>query len=99
MPKISLDYTPHRVVLAAAQLAEQLVEEPTVVSPPFFSQLAEQNADLLVLSARGSLDYGGLHGFLPEESPTTLHSVEQNVDIPVPGARSRFTSAFCRAER
>ena len=65
---------------------EQLVEVPTVVSPSSFLQLAEQNVGMPVPGARGFLDYGGLQGFHPEQSPSAQHSVEQIVDIPVPGA-------------
>ena len=79
VPKISLDRI---AVLAAAQPAEQLVEVPTVVSLSFFSQLAEQNVDIPVPGARGSLVYG------PEQSPTAQF-VEQNVNIPVSSARGR----------
>ena len=46
-----------------------------------------QVVDIPVLGSRGFPDYGGLQGFFPEQSPSAQHSVEQNVDIPVPGAQ------------
>ena len=87
VPKISQDSIPRRTVLRDAQLVEQLVQVPTVVSPSFFLLLAEENVDIPVPGARGFLDHGGLPGFLPEESPTAQHSFEQNIDTPVRGAR------------
>ena len=46
-----------------AQLAEQLVEVPTVVSQSFLQQhVVEQNVDISVPGARGLLDGGGLQG-------------------------------------
>ena len=80
MPKISSPSRPLRAVLSEPQMAEQLVEVPTVVSP--FFQFVQQNADIPVPGARGVPGYGGLQGFLPEQS--SHPSDEQTIDIPVP---------------
>ena len=63
-------------------MAEQLVEVPTDVV--VVAQLVEQIVDTPVLGARGVSGYGGLQGFHPGQSSFQL-SVEQIVDIPVPG--------------
>ena len=81
VPKISWPSRPPRAVLSEPQMAEQLVEVPTVVSPSFLSQ--SRTADIPVPGARGVPGYGGLQGFLPEQS--SFPSVEQITDIPVPG--------------
>ena len=47
------------------------------------AQGAEQTVDIPVLGARGVPGYGGLQGFLPEQS--SLACDEQIIDIPVPG--------------
>ena len=72
VPKITLqDQIPQRTALLEPQLAEQLVEVPTVVSQSFFQQLfADQNVDIPVPSARGLLDGGGLQGFSPGRCST-----------------------------
>ena len=66
VPKISCPPRPLRAVLSEPQMAEQLVDVHTVVSP--ILQFVEQNADIPVPGARGVLGHGGLHGFLPEQS-------------------------------
>ena len=48
------------------------------------AQLVEQTVDTAVFGASGVPGYGGLHGFLPEQS-SSPSSVEQIIDIPVPG--------------
>ena len=53
------------------------------MSPSFFSQFVAQNADIPVPGARGVPGYGGLQGFLPEQS--SFSSVGQTIDIPVAG--------------
>ena len=90
VPKISQDRIPQ--VDRDPQRVEQLVEMPTVVSPSFVLQLAEQNVDIPVPGARGFLDHGGLHCFHPEQS-SLQSSVEQNVDNLVPcGGLQNFLS-------
>ena len=79
-----------RAVLRATQLAEQLVEVPTILTPSFLRML--QNVDIPVPGYGGR--YAGLQGFLPEQSSTAISSgkrisertVEQIVDAPVPQA-------------
>ena len=78
VPKISCPSRPLSAALAATKMAEQLVEVPTEVVV-----VAQQTFDILVLGARGSRGYGGLHGLLPEQS-SSPSSVEQIFDIPVP---------------
>ena len=58
------------------------MEVPTDVS--FISQFVGQNADIPAPGARGVPGYGGLQGFLPEQS-SSHSSDEQTVDIPVLG--------------
>ena len=80
-PKISCPPHPPRAVLSEPQMAEQLVDVPTVVSP--FLLFIGQNADIPVFGARGVPGYGGPQGFLPDQN--SRPSDEQAVDIPVPG--------------
>ena len=75
VPKISLQ----RAVLIEPQMAEQLVDVPTV---PCF---VEPNADTPVSGSRGVPSFGGLQGFLPEQSFSPSPSAEQIIDIPVSG--------------
>ena len=58
------------------------VEVPTVVFP-FLQQPDAQIVDIPVLGARGTPGYGGLQGFHPRQG--SQRTVEQIVDIPVPG--------------
>ena len=90
MPKISDDIIQPRMVdrdLRHPQIAEQLVEVPTVL---FFASLQQQTVEhivnILVPRGRGSScsgGGGGLEGFLQGQNGAALF--EQNVDIPVPG--------------
>ena len=52
-----------RAVLRAAQLAEQLVEVPTIISFPSLQRTVEQNVD--IPAGVGSGTGGGLSSFLP----------------------------------
>ena len=93
VPKIFLGDVPMRtVVLRDTQLAEQLVEVPTIVSYSWLQLGMEQNVNIPV-PGRGGRN-AGLQGFLPEQSSTPTHSsedriseriVEQVVDISVSG--------------
>ena len=77
VPKILLDDVPMRTVVRDTQLAEQLVEVPTVVSYASLSLLQalleyrqrtmEQNVDIPAVD-RGSGTGGGLSGFLPGQN-------------------------------
>ena len=83
--KIFPDRVPQRLVESRPpQMAEQLVEVPTIMS--FISpqqQTAEQIVDIPVPHRRRR-GQGGLQGFRPGQK-STARFVEQNVDIPVPG--------------
>ena len=80
VPEISLPSRCCRTVLSAPQLAEQLVEVPTVVSFSALQQsTAEQIVDIPVPRLRG----------IPPGPGSLLRCVEQNVDIPVPHDRGR----------
>ena len=74
-PKISHDRTQQRLVdyLRQPQMAEQLMEVPTIVSYSSLQGVVEQNVDIAG---------GGLRGFLPGESYSL--SSEQIIDNPVP---------------
>ena len=91
VPKFSQDV----IHLRHPQMAEQLVDVPTVLSYSFIQQQpVEQNVDIPVPGARGSSGYGGLQGFHPGQS-SSLSTDEQIVsDDPAessspPAARSR----------
>ena len=92
VPKILPEDVPVRTVVRDAQLAEQLVEVPTIVSYSSSQPIMEQNVDIPVPGREEGIS--GLQGFPPEQSSTATHSsedriseriVEQIVDIPVSG--------------
>ena len=86
VPKILLDRTPQRLGdrLRQPQMAEQLVDVPTVVSySSLQQQTAEQIVDIPVPGRAGGGGRGGLQGFLPKQNSAAFY-VEQTVDIPVP---------------
>ena len=72
MPKISWPTRPPRAVLAATQMAEQLVEVPVVSASScvLVPQVGNQLVEVPVVAS---------------QSEFQQHSVEQNVDIPVHG--------------
>ena len=90
VPKIHTEDVPMRAVLRATQLAEQLVEVPTIVSFASLSLLqalleyrqrtVEQKVDIPAVGGIGT--GGGSSGFLPGQS--TSATAEQIVEIPVP---------------
>ena len=89
VPKILLEDVPMRAVLRDPQLAEQLVEVPTIVSYSWLQLHMEQNVDIPVPGRGGRSS--GLQGFLPGQGSTALLSsgerisertVEQTVDPP-----------------
>ena len=63
VPKILREDVPMRAVLRAAQLAEQLVEVPTIVSYSWLQLRMEQTVGILVPGRGGRIS--GLQGFLP----------------------------------
>ena len=90
VPKILIDELPVRTPVREPQLAEQLVEVPTIISFSSLQRIVEQNVDIPV--PRGGVRR--LQGFLPGQGSTTLPSslerisernVEQIVDIPLVG--------------
>ena len=92
VPKILLDDVPMRTAVRDTQLAEQLVEVPTIVSWSLLQLIAKQNVDMPVPGRGGGIS--SLQGFLPRQSSTGLDGsleriseriVEQNVDFPVGG--------------
>ena len=85
VPKISLDRIPQSFVdRCRPQMAEQLVDVPTVVSySSLQQQSAEQNVDIPVPGTRG--DHQGLRGFHPRQG--SQRTVGQIVDKPVHGGR------------
>ena len=91
VPKISLDVIPLRTLVPEPQLAEQLVEVPTIVSFSSLQRTIEQNVDIPVPQGGGGcVGVRSLQGF-PGQSSTAYcgadfpaATAEQNVDIPVP---------------
>ena len=82
------DDVPMRALVRETQLAEQLVEVPTIVSWSLLQLITKQNVDIPVPG--GGLR--GLQGFLPGQASTTSsfsleriseQIVEQNVEFPV----------------
>ena len=88
VPKIYTEDVPMRAVLRATQLAEQLVEVPTIISFPMIALLhallaqrtVEQNVDIPAVGGGGT--GAGLPGFLPGQNYSM--TAEQIVDNPVP---------------
>ena len=91
VPKISLDVIPLRTLVPEPQLAEQLVEVPTIVSFSSLERILEQTVDIPVPQGGGGpVGVRSLQGF-PGQSSTAFcgadfpaATAEQNVDIPVP---------------
>ena len=104
VPKFIIEDVPMRTSVPEPQLAEQLVEVPTVLSPTRIAlRIAEQIVDTPVPRGRGQ-------GFLPEQSSIVNSSsferisewtVEQIVDIPSSGGGhgERFSSSAGPAEK
>ena len=89
MPKILPEDVPMRAVLRDPQLAEQLVEVPTIVSYSWFQLRKEHTVDIPVPGGGGR--HADLPGFPCGQSSTapqfseeriSKRIVEQNVDIP-----------------
>ena len=83
VPKILLHDVPLRRLCRETQLAEQLVEVPTVLSYSSLQQLVvEQTVDIPVPGRAGGRGREGLQGFSGQGS--TASSGADRVDIPVP---------------
>ena len=98
MPKILSDDVPMRALVRETQLAEQLVEVPTIVSWSLLQLIAKQNVDIPVPGG----GVRGLQGFPPGQASTTSsfsleriseRIVEQNVEFPVVGGLQDFLPA------
>ena len=68
MPKILTDDVPMRTAVRELQLAEQLVEVPTIVSWSLLQLITKQNVDIPVPGRGGRIS--GLQGFPPGQSST-----------------------------
>ena len=97
VPKIFPEDVPMRTSLHDTQLAEQLVEVPTIVSCSWLPLSTEQNVGIPVPHRGGR--HAGLQGFHPEQSSSALHGsqeriieriVEQIVNFPVGGDLQDF---------
>ena len=85
-----------RTAVREPQLAEQMVDVPTIVSYSWMQLRVEQNVDIPVPGRGGRI--AGLQGFFPGQSSTALPSeeriseriVEQNVDFTVGGGLQDF---------
>ena len=93
VPKISSSrHSRRRRVRFAEQMAEQLVEVPTIISYSSLHGFVEQNVDIPVPHGRGRVGGGRLLGLHPGQSSTAFGgaehfpaaTAEQLVDIPVP---------------
>ena len=100
VPKISCSPCPSRVPILVPQIAEQLVEVPTVLTPTRIAlRIAEQIVD-------SPVPQGRVQGFLPEQSTTALttleriseRTVEQIVDIPSGVGLGQGSSSSAPAE-
>ena len=88
VPKIYTDDVPMSAVFRATQLAEQLVEVPTIISFSVVAllhalleqRIVGQNVDIPAVGGSGT--GGGLSGFLPTQNYSM--TAEQIVDNPVP---------------
>ena len=63
VPKILPDDVPMRTAVRDAQLAEQLVKVPTIVSLSLLQRIMEQNVDIPVPGHGGR--FAGLQGLFP----------------------------------
>ena len=77
VPKIFPEDVPMRAVLRDPQLAEQLVEVPTIVSYSWLQLRMEQTVDIPVPGRGGRSS--GLQGFLPGQGSTALLSSEERI--------------------
>ena len=82
--KISVDRTQLRLgdCLRQPQMADQLVEVPTIISFLSLQRIVDQNVDIPVQRGGGR----SLQGLRPGQG-STARTVEQTVDIPVPHSR------------
>ena len=85
MPKILIDELPARTSVREPQLAEQLVEVPTIISFSSLQRIVEQNVYVPV--PRGGVR--GLQGFLPGQasttSPSSLERISERTEEQIAG--------------
>ena len=99
VPKISFDRVSQRLVeRRLPQIAEQLVEVPTVLSPTRIAlQIAEQIVGISVPHGSGERH---VHGFLPGQSSTLFPSAERTSDqiveriVDIPGGGLHAVQGF-----
>ena len=77
--KILLDYVPVRTAVRVTQLAEQLVEVPTIVSCSSLQRAMEQHDDTPV-PRRGGRN-AGLQGFLLGQCSVSLERISERIKI------------------
>ena len=92
VPKILSDDVPMRALVRETQLAEQLVEVPTIVSWSLLQQIMEQNVGNPVPhDGRGAS--GGLQGFLPGHS-SSKRTANKIADLPAPRSGVRRLQGY-----
>ena len=77
VPKMFIERIPPRTSVREPQLAEQLVEVPTIVSFSSLQRIMEQTVDIAVPQGGGRL--AGPQGFLPGQSSTALHGSQERI--------------------
>ena len=77
VPKILPEDVPMRITVRDTQLAEQLVEVPTIVSYSSLQRIMEQNVDIPVPGRGGRIS--GLQGFLPGQNSTARRSSQKRI--------------------
>ena len=94
VPKIFIERIPPRTSVREPQLAEQLVEVPTIVSFSSLQRIMEQTVDIPVPQGGGR--HADLQGILRGQS-STAPTVVQIVDTPGGGVQgSRADQPWCR---
>ena len=77
VPKILPEDVPMRTTVRDTQLAEQLVQVPTIVSWILLQLIMEQNVDIPVPGRGGRI--AGLQGFLPRQSSTAQLASQERI--------------------
>ena len=73
VPKMFIERIPPRTLVREPQLAEQLVEVPTIVSFSSLQRIMEQTVDIPVPQGGGRI--AGSQGFLPGQSSTAQERI------------------------
>ena len=77
VPKMFIERIPPRTSVREPQLAEQLVEVPTIVSFSSLQRIMEQTVDIPVPQGGGRI--ADPQGFLPGQSSTALHGSQERI--------------------